>query len=302
MLHAVAKPVQIEKQSGVWELFITLLTCGRTNTLGCPKRTAKILKHEKDCHEEDGACSWAKYKIIITCFIPMMRNGSPHNWLKMLTKPTDRERCEICWEHHPAGEKTVLYSDSEIRTAKRGPSVQQGIPGAVESQILRRISSRIKSSNKAVRKSSASWGLRKSRQPTCKEVWYQGAPEVTKENKQFTMDKNPNTQGLQRVFKPHHDAIFVVDMQGAQDEDLEFHQTSPTAASSASTRSARSTSEKVIHIQGHGRETRGFAARLQKISLMAAPWSKTKSTSIAQDIGKDTSPVRELSTRRPCTV
>ena len=25
------------------------------------KKTANILRHQKDCHEDGGACSWAKY-------------------------------------------------------------------------------------------------------------------------------------------------------------------------------------------------------------------------------------------------
>ena len=46
-------------------------TCER----GCRmvEKTAKILRHQHDCHEEDGACTWPKHKIIITADMPDMK-------------------------------------------------------------------------------------------------------------------------------------------------------------------------------------------------------------------------------------
>ena len=43
------------------------------------KKTSNILKHQKDCHEEDGAYSWAKYKIIITRQMPTSKTSRRTN-------------------------------------------------------------------------------------------------------------------------------------------------------------------------------------------------------------------------------
>ena len=61
------------------------------------KMTAKILGHGKDCHGADGACSWAKYKILIAVEMPNMKDVSHYIAFEKLTKSTDKERCFCVW-------------------------------------------------------------------------------------------------------------------------------------------------------------------------------------------------------------
>ena len=62
-----------------------------TKTPNCRNRTSKIFRHGKDGDEADGACSWAKFKILITAGMPNMQDVSPHIGLRKLTKSTDIE-------------------------------------------------------------------------------------------------------------------------------------------------------------------------------------------------------------------
>ena len=55
----------IGKQARIWKL----VPCSKR----APKRTAQLLRHEKDCHEEGGVCSWAKHIVIITAEMPNMK-------------------------------------------------------------------------------------------------------------------------------------------------------------------------------------------------------------------------------------
>ena len=46
-----------KKQSRVWQQYLVLMS----EDVEMSKKTANIFRHQKDCHEDGGACSWAKY-------------------------------------------------------------------------------------------------------------------------------------------------------------------------------------------------------------------------------------------------
>ena len=70
MLHA-GNPMQVEKQLRDWQLVFCYQIGDEDTHLS--EKTTNILRHEKDCYEEDGACPWAKYKIIISAEMPDMK-------------------------------------------------------------------------------------------------------------------------------------------------------------------------------------------------------------------------------------
>ena len=74
------------------------------------KRTAQIPRHETYCHDEDGSCSWAKFKIIITAKIPGMNHVSPYTCLEQLPKSLDNERYVTCGECPSHAANPMLYS------------------------------------------------------------------------------------------------------------------------------------------------------------------------------------------------
>ena len=86
---------QTENQSRVLQLILT-------KTLGCRKEKPKQLG-TKCCLEEDGVCSWATCKILITAEMPSVKDVSPYNRFEALTKSTDNERCKICLAVTPLG-------------------------------------------------------------------------------------------------------------------------------------------------------------------------------------------------------
>ena len=81
MLHAREKLMPIEEQSRVWQL--VLCSQHMSEDIDVPKMTAKNLKHQKDCHKEDGACAWVKYKNLITSQIP---NTEKHHSEQLIEK------------------------------------------------------------------------------------------------------------------------------------------------------------------------------------------------------------------------
>ena len=65
-----------EKQSIIWQL----VPCSQhlSEDVELPTKTANLLRRQKDCREEDGACSWEKYKNLITSHMPKMKNITPY--------------------------------------------------------------------------------------------------------------------------------------------------------------------------------------------------------------------------------
>ena len=93
--RAGESPMQIETQSRVWQL----VPCSRRaddGTPDCQKRKPKISGNEKDCHEKDGACSWASTRSSSPQRCQNMKEVSSYGWLEKLTKSTDKERYKIC--------------------------------------------------------------------------------------------------------------------------------------------------------------------------------------------------------------
>ena len=113
-----------EKQSRVKQLVPALYTRARTSKRW--KKTAKIRRHQQDCHEEDGACSGAKNKVIITSLIPKMKHVTPYNWLEQWTKATDNERYEMCWDPHTAGGDPMLCPEDHFQKLYDGPFQESG--------------------------------------------------------------------------------------------------------------------------------------------------------------------------------
>ena len=133
MHHAGGELMPIERQSRMWQL----VPCSERmiEDIDASEKTADILRHQKDRHEEDGARSWAAYKIIITAEMPNMRNVCPYRWLTQLTISTDEERYDICW---PAGGNLMLRSETRMRK-QNGLFVESGNPGALRRKSSTRV-------------------------------------------------------------------------------------------------------------------------------------------------------------------
>ena len=145
-----------------------------------------------------------------------------------------------------------------------------------------------------MRQSSTISRLRCARQPSNKEGWYQAVPIKTRVDKQFTsrpsssMDKQQNNKNKASTtlhVSPRRD------LEGAQQEDFKFYHTLHGCVIFFNTISKKYIT-KVTHIwektETYAR-IRGAVAHIpSKRALMSAPW--TKSTSIAQAVGKDALP------------
>ena len=117
----------MERQLRIWHLEVCSQSADEDTWLS--KGAAKLLRHEKHCHVEDGVCSWANHKIIITAGMPDIKDVSPYTWLD---KHNEIPRTKI-------GTKCVgtLTSLEGIRTlfgkslskATRGPMAHQCNPG-----------------------------------------------------------------------------------------------------------------------------------------------------------------------------
>ena len=108
------------------------------------------------------------------------------DWLTQLTKSTDKERYELCWDFRTAGRNLMLYSEKNFRKQNVEPLYKRAIQGHSWSRTENRISSRCRTSSKAVRKSSTVSVTLSLRQPSKQIGSYQAASIKTKGDKQFT--------------------------------------------------------------------------------------------------------------------
>ena len=76
----------------------------------------------------------------------------------------------------------------------------------------------------------------------------QAASKVTKDDKQFTLRLSTPWTATMTKPQPHHDAIYVVDMEGAQQTDFKFYQTINGCVSCLNT-IPKEYIKKVIHIR-----------------------------------------------------
>ena len=114
---------------------------------------------------------WAKYKIIITTGMPDMKDVSPYNCFDNLTKSTDKGRNEICWKPHAAGERNCMqHSKNHFRKQHVDPLYIRAIQGHTGAKIKPNFLLQGNRSEKAMRHGSAISGLRRTRQPSNKEV------------------------------------------------------------------------------------------------------------------------------------
>ena len=60
------------------------------------KKTGNILRHQKECHEEDGACAWEKNKNFISQ-MPKIKNITPYHWLEQLTDASLAGISSVSW-------------------------------------------------------------------------------------------------------------------------------------------------------------------------------------------------------------
>ena len=72
------KPHATRKATPVWKL----VPCSQnvSDDVEVSKKNPN-LRHQEDRHEEDGVCSWAMEKIIVTAEMPDMKNISPYSWI-----------------------------------------------------------------------------------------------------------------------------------------------------------------------------------------------------------------------------
>ena len=80
------------------------------------KKTAFILRHFSDCHERNGAYSWATYKALVTKAMPEAVKGlSPYNGPRELTTTTDKERYETSRDPRTARRNTMGCSEHHLK-------------------------------------------------------------------------------------------------------------------------------------------------------------------------------------------
>ena len=101
----------LEKQSrvGQWYLVLNVLT----NTLGCQIGQPES-PNTKNRHEGDGACS-VTIQVLHHHRNAHMKDVSPCNWSRKLTKSKDKERYDLCWDPHTAGRNHTIYTKYHFR-------------------------------------------------------------------------------------------------------------------------------------------------------------------------------------------
>ena len=141
--------------------------------------------------------------------------------------------------------------------------------------------------------SSTISGLRSVRQPSNEEGWYRGGLEGNKGRRAdyFSLvnstDMNPdNKYKAYQLLNPHHHAIYVVDMDCAQQENFEFYQTLNGCVIWFNTIPKECSRKQGHPHQGQGRETRKDSRRgcthpVKQIVCVGSV-EKTRSASIAQ--------------------
>ena len=97
------------KQSRVWQLVLCSHRAHEDTRLS--KKTARIFRHEKGCHEEDGACSWTKYKNA-----KHEKHVSPYKW--KLTNSTDKRLRYMLGPSHPGRLLHAILSKSLSKTKR----------------------------------------------------------------------------------------------------------------------------------------------------------------------------------------
>ena len=133
--------------------------------------------------------------------------------------------------------------------------------------ICLHLGSRKQSHKKAVRKSSITAVLRSTRKPSKKKSSYQAASIKTKVDNQRT-SRSPaawtatRTKGtrLANILKLHHDAIHVVDMESAQQDNFKIYQTLNGCVICFNTIS-KECIKQVIHIRRKSRDQRQDSRR-----------------------------------------
>ena len=133
MLHAGGHHMPMERQLRMWHLEVCSQSADEDTWLS--KGAAKLLRHEKHCHVEDGVCSWANHKIIITAGMPDMKDVSPYTWLDKHNEiPRTKVGTKYVGTLTPLEGIRTLFGKS-LSEATRGPIAHQGNQGLPGAQI-----------------------------------------------------------------------------------------------------------------------------------------------------------------------
>ena len=139
------------------------------------KKTVQIRRHQQNCLEEDVACCWVRYMVLITAEIPDMKDVSPYT----LTRE----------------ESTSYIRQISFENNKHvDPIVHQGNSGAHRSPQSTELLLAINCPTLALRKSCSISSLRGTRQPSNKES-RAGTGRHRRYDKQVTLDlSNPDVR------------------------------------------------------------------------------------------------------------
>ena len=138
--YAGRKPLR----SGELEVFWQLVPCSRnTDRHEKPlpsKNTAHIQRHQRGCHDKDVACSCTSYNAIITEAMPNMVKelSLSCQWLKELTRTTDKERFEKSWIPHGASGNFTLSSIEQHQEQHAEPFYMSAIHRTKPEKAIRK--------------------------------------------------------------------------------------------------------------------------------------------------------------------
>ena len=207
-------PRQLKKQVGIWQLF------------PCPQPTSKdtelsqktILRHQKDCHEEDGAWSWEKYGNLTISQMPKMEHIIWESWLEHFDHIHVQRKERHMLDPHTAG--GTPHAVIRKLLSNRQNLDHFGNPGTCGSKDSTDFPFAAEPRTEALRK-SCTISLTRS----TKNDHNQGRQAV-----HFTLvkpwDADPNNKyKASNHVIARHDAMYVVEMEGAQKKNFEFYKT-----------------------------------------------------------------------------
>ena len=121
-------------------------------------KTADIPVHRKECHEEDGACSWGKYKNLVISQMPKLAHIAPYIRWEHFDKFHGQKKVRKNWDPHFRWEETSRcikkISVSKTVGNRTWALRRDGQPRDIQEQERNRISSSSRSPSQAPQRSS----------------------------------------------------------------------------------------------------------------------------------------------------
>ena len=138
--HAEQMPKRCQSEHEDVNWFSVPNTWTKTKCQYCQRRQHWTLRHARDCHEQYGACTWAKHKRAHPEIHFTQRTWRMYDafWLHELTRTTDRERCEVCFGTLKLRWETIRqgsFSTSQRRTSVRTSDTRM-LRGSRQTELL----------------------------------------------------------------------------------------------------------------------------------------------------------------------